>query len=433
LLGGVLFIFSKQVIELLSLGQLTAEEVTLGANLMRIMIAPQLILVISSFVTSILHTFKYFLIPALSPILYNFGLLAGVLFLSPRYGIYGPALGVIIGSVLHLVVQIPLLRKVDVPLRFNFNFSQVGLNKVISLVPFRVLSVVISNIISTVNNSLAILISIPSVVYLAYANTLQFFPVSLFAVSLSAALLPTLSSHSDDMEKFKKIFLTSLHQMFFLIVPASLILTILRVPVVRIVYGVSNFPWEATVKTSYTLAFFSISIFAQGAVYLITRAFYSLKDTATPVKVSLVTFLLNVSLSLFFIKVLNWGVWSIALSFSIMSYLDFLFMLRLLSKRLGGFSKEELLIPFVKICYAAFFMGIFLYLPLKILDIFVFDTTRTIDLLILTGITGFVGMSTYLLLTKWMRVEEVQLFYRLVRKVSFKKSSIKDQFTPDLQ
>ncbi|MFA6981637.1 MAG: murein biosynthesis integral membrane protein MurJ [Patescibacteria group bacterium] len=432
-LGGLLFIFSRQVISALSLGRLSASEVVLGANLMRIMIASQLILVISSFITSILQSFKYFLIPALSPILYNLGLLAGILLLSQRFGIYGPALGVVIGSALHLLIQLPLMKKLGVDIRFNLDMSGMGVQKVVSLVPFRVLSVVISNVISTINNSLAILVSVPSVVYLAYASTLQFFPVSLFAVSMSAALLPTLSVQSDDLEKFKKIFLTSLHQMLFLIVPASLILAILRVPVVRLVYGVSNFPWEATVKTSYTLAFFAISIYAQGAVYLITRAFYALKDTATPVKVSLVTFLLNACLSLSFIRVLGWGVWSLALSFSIMSTTDFLIMLYLLSRKLGGFSKETLIIPIVKIFYAAAIMSVFLYLPLKLLDNFVFDTTRTIDLILLTATTGTLGMSTYLLLTKLLKVEEIQLFYRLVRKLSFKKSTMQDQLGTDLQ
>jgi putative peptidoglycan lipid II flippase len=206
--------------------------------------------------------------------------------------------------------------------------------------------------------------------------------------------------------------------MLFLVIPASVILLVLRIPVVRIVYGVSNFPWEATVKTSYALAFFSISIFAQSSVYLLTRAFYALKDTKTPVIVSSVTIIINIVLSLLFIKVYHFGVWSIALSYSITSIIDAVAMLLLLSKKLGGFDPKAIIIPFTKISAAAVLMGISLYAPLKLLDQYVFDTTKTINLLALTAIAGTLGIAVYLLFTKLFKVGEIQMFYKLLRRLN---------------
>ena len=285
--------------------------------------------------------------------------------------------------------------------------------------PSRIGSVLINNLITTINNSLAILISTSAVVHLKFANQLQFFPVNLFGFSIAHASLPTLSEESDEesLGKFKRTFLTSLHQMMFLVVPASVILLVLRVPIVRIVFGAATFPWEATVKTSYALAFYSLSVFSQSGIYLVTRAYYALKDTNTPVRVSLLTLVINVLLSLWFVHVLGLGVWSIAFSFSITSTLTFVILFVIFYKKVGGIDPEEILKPFVKISYAAMFMGAALYLPLKFLDQLVFDTTRTINLLLLTAIAAFAGTVTYLALTWIFRVEEIELLYKLLRKL----------------
>jgi putative peptidoglycan lipid II flippase len=419
ILGIFAMVFAGPIINLISLGQFTSEQVTLGANLMRLMIVAQLILVLSSFATSILQSFKYFIVPAMAPVLYNLGIIGGIVFLNEGYGIYGPAIGVIIGAILHFLVQIPLLRRADFKYNFSLNVRHQNVLEMVKLMPPRILSVIFNQLVSTISNSLAILISTSSVVLLKSASQLQFFPVHLFGASMAAASLPVLSEHANGLNhtKFKKIFLTTFHQTLFLVMPVSIILLILRIPVVRLVYGVPNFPWEATVTTAYALAFFSISIFSQSVVYLITRAFYALKDTLTPVKVSFFTIILNVTLSVYFIRYLGFGVWAIALSYSITSILDMLVMLYLLSKRLGGFEKERLIVPFVKISYAAVFMGITLYVPLKILDETVFNTARTVDLIFLTGLVGIAGMVSYLFFTWIFKVQEIELLFKILRRL----------------
>lgn len=416
-------IFAEPIINLISLGNFTDTEVHLGANLMRIMIVGQLILVFSSFLTSVLQSFRYFLFPALAPIVYNLGMILGIIFLTDRFGIYAPAIGVVIGALLHILIQAPSLFKVEFQYTPSFDLKNANVRKMFSLMPPRVTSVVFNQIVGTINNSLAILISTSSVVILKFAGQLQFFPVSLFGASMAAASLPVLSEHAKSTNKngFKSIFLTTLHQMLFLVMPASAILIILRVPVVRLVYGVSNFTWEDTVKTSYTLAFFALSIFAQSVILLTTRAFYAWRDTLTPVKVAVVTIVLNVTLSLFFVEYLGLGVWSIAFSYSITAFIDMIVLMYLLSKKLGGFDPRALMAPFIKISYATVFMGISLYIPLKMLDQVVFDTTRTINLLMLTGIATTAGIASYLFFTWLFKVEEIELFYKLVRRLKVRE------------
>lgn len=417
------FIFSPQVLKLLSIGTFNSEQVLLGANLMRIMLFSQLLLIVGSFITGILQTHKFFLVPALAPVLYSLGMIAGLIIFAPLYGIYAPVIGVVIGSVFYVLIQIPLVRKIGFKYKFSLDIKDKSIRELFKLMPPRILSVFLVNVVYTINNSLAILISLASVTILKNAIQLQFFPVNLFGISIASAALPSLSEESGELEndglsKFKKTFLTSFHQMMFMVIPASVVLLVLRIPVVRIVYGVSNYPWEATVKTSYALAFFSLSIFSQSAVYLITRAFYALKDTLTPIKVFVFTIVLNVLLSVTLVKMLGFGIWSIAFSYSLTSLIDMSVLFYLLSKKVGGFSKEKVLIPFTKISYSALLMGIALYIPLKLLDKYVFDTTRTINLLILTFIVSTAGSVSYLLFTKLLKVEEIELFYKLLRKLN---------------
>jgi len=425
-MGSIIFIFAPNIIRLLSVGNFSEEEIVLGSNLMRIMLVSQIFLVSGSLTTSVLQSFKYFTIPAMAPIFYNLGMILGIVFLSKSLGIYGPAIGVAIGSILHLGIQVPLLKKSGFKFSFSLNLKNKGFREMSVLVPPRIASVLVSNIVQTINNSLAILVSTSSVIYLKFADQLQTFPISLFGMSMAVASLPMLSSQSDpeDKETFKETFLTSLHQMIYLVMPISAILLVLRIPAVRLVYGVQNFPWEATIRTAQTLGFFSISIFAQSVNYLTTRTFYALKDTKTPVIISVTTAIINVCLSVFFVTVMKLDVWSIALSYSITSFMDMVALMFFLNKKVGGFDKQRLLVPFAKISLSTIFMGVMLYIPMKFLDRFVFDTTRTINLLALTVVAGALGMATYVLLTKIFNVKEIEILYKFIKKIKLSKEKI---------
>jgi putative peptidoglycan lipid II flippase len=429
LIGTIIFLMSPTIIKLLSVGTFSKEEIDLGSNIMRIMLVSQIFLVLGSLLTSVLQSFKYFIIPALAPVFYNIGVILGVVFLSNKFGIYGAAVGVLIGSILHFSIQIPLAKKTKFKYSPSINFSDRNFRNTFNLIPARITNVLISNVTQTINNSLAILISSSSAIYLKFADQLQTFPVNLFGVSMAAASLPTLSSQAihDDKEKFKNTFLTSFHQVAYLVLPVSAILLILRVPAIRIIYGVSNFPWASTIRTAQTLAFFSISIFPQSASYLTSRAFYALKDTKTPVVINTITAILNILLTVFFVTKLKLGVWSIAFAYTITSTLDAVLLLIFLGKKVGGFDNKKLFIPLTKISWSTAIMGIMLYLPMKFLDKFVLDTTRTINLLILTITVGITGMAAYLLITHLLKVEEIELFYKLLGKLKITKQNIRSE------
>lgn len=235
---------------------------------------------------------------------------------------------------------------------------------------------------------------------------------------MAQAALPSLSLESDEdkRDQFKKTFLTTFHQMMFFVLPASVLLLILRVPAVRFAVGTPNYSWDATLQTAMALGFFSISIFSQSSSYLLNRAFFALKDTLTPVLISLVTITVSTCISLFLVVNQKQHVWAVAFAFSVGSMLDLVIMMFFLSKKVGGFERSALLMPFGKISLAALFMGISLYLPIKLLDIRYVDTSRTVNLFGLTLIATLAGAISYLFFTKIFRVEEVSLLYKLLKR-----------------
>jgi putative peptidoglycan lipid II flippase len=420
------WIFAPLIINVLGVGSFSPEFITLGAKIMRIMLLSQFLLVAGSLASSVLQSYKLFIIPAIAPLAYNLGMIGGILWFSEQYGILGPSYGTLVGAIFHFAIQLPFIKTTGFKWSCKLDIHGDVFKEMMRLAPPRVLSVILSNALATVNNSFAILISSASVVYLKFGLQLQAFPVTLFGASIAAASLPTLAAEYDDKDysKFRKTFLTSFHQMMFLVLPASAVFLVLRIPIVRLVYGVDNFPWEATINTALVLGVFTLSIFPQSAIYLITRAFYALKDTATPVKVSLITIIINVILSVFFIRGLKWEVWSVAFSFVITSLLDMTLMLYLLGKKIGGLNIKTVVIPFMKTAFATLLMALTLYIPIKLLDYVIIDTTRTINLLLLTGIASFCGGITYLLFTMMLKVPEIDLFYKLIRKVKLSVANI---------
>jgi putative peptidoglycan lipid II flippase len=186
--------------------------------------------------------------------------------------------------------------------------------------------------------------------------------------------------------------------------------------VVRLVFGAARFDWEATVLTGRTLALFALGVAPAASIQILARAFYALHDTTTPVKISLITMGLNIIMSVLLILILNLPIWGLALSASLSSLFQAIALLALLSKKSSGLNFLKLFFPSLKIILAAVLMAFFLYVPMKLLDQLVFDTTRTINLILLTGIATTVGLIVYIFLAWFLEIEEVATFLNLARK-----------------
>lgn len=389
------------------------------ARLLRIMIFAQLFFVISIFLTGILQSFQRFLIPATASIFYNIGIIISIIFLTPVLGIYAPALGMVLGALLHLIIQLPLALSLGFKFKLKFDWQDRDVRETFSLMWPRSVSLALMRLSDIINIALASIATVGSIVAFNFAQVLQFVPISLFAGSLAQAALPSLSIeiNAKRYEQFKKLFIESLHQILFLILPAAAILAILRIPAVRLVFGAREFPWEITVLTGRTLIAFSIGIAAQAVMLLLARSFYAIRDSFTPVKVTIFTTSLNVILSVTFILVLKLSIIWLALAYSTANITAALLLLFILDRKVN-FDKRQLLLPIVKMLFISAATAVALYIPMKLLDQLVFDTTRTIGLLLLTGVAGVVGMSVYIFLSWLLNVREVYIFYGLAKRVA---------------
>lgn len=389
------------------------------ARLLRIMIFAQLFFVISIFLTGILQSFQRFLVPAIASIFYNIGIIISIIFLTPVLGIYAPALGMVLGALLHLIIQLPLALSLGFKFKLKFDFKDRDVRETFSLMWPRSVSLGLMRLSDIINIALASIATVGSIVAFNFAQVLQFVPISLFAGSLAQAALPSLSIefNAKRYEQFKTLFIQSLHQILFLILPAAAILAILRIPAVRLVFGAREFPWEITVLTGRTLIAFSIGIAAQAVILLLTRSFYAIRDSFTPVKVTVTTTSLNVILSVTFILVLKLSIIWLAIAYSTANIVAALLLLFILDRKVN-FDKRQLLLPVVKMLLISAATAVALYIPMKLLDQLVFDTTRTIGLILLTTVAGTVGMSVYIFLSWLLGVREVYIFYGLAKRIA---------------
>src|SRR4030043_1426612 len=395
-------------------------------RLLRIMIFAQAFFVISIFLTGIIQSFQRFLIPAFASVFYNLGIITSIIFLVPVLGIYSPALGLLLGALLHLLIQVPLALSLGFKYHLHFKLNSKDVRETISLMWPRSVALGLVRISDLVNVALASIAAVGSIVAFNFAQVLQLVPISLFAGSIAQAVLPSLSIefNAKRYDQFKTIFTQSFHQILFLILPAATILAILRIPAVRLVYGAKELPWDITVLTGRVLIAFAIGITPQALSLLLTRGFYALRDSITLVKVNVTTMAINITLSLSFILIFKLSIVYLAIAYSSANILNAVLLLFLLDKKVS-FEKRQLLTPVFKMIFISIITAISLYIPMKILDQLVFDTTRTIGLLFLTGIASLVGLLVYGGLSYFMNVKELNTFYYLAKRVILWPSKLK--------
>lgn len=389
-------------------------ELQLMSWLMIIILVAQIFMIIGTAITAVLQSFQHFLIPGIASALYNVGLILGLLLFTPFFGIYGAAIGVMLGAILFFVVQLPLLKEGMAIFKPYFKLTA-EVKKLFTLSVPRALTLGVLGLSSIVSVFFASFLSPKSYVYFDLAQTLMLAPVVLFGQSIAQASFPALSQKIHDKEEFRSIFLSSFNQIVYLTLPISVLLIVLRIPLVRLFFGASGFDWTATVETGRTLSFFALSIFAQSLTYLFARAFYAFKDTKTPFWITAVTTLLYVALGYLFIIKGGQPIFYLAFSFSITNVVCIILMMWYLDKRVSV-PKLAMLKDFIKITIATAIMGVSLYIPIKLFDQLVFDTTRTINLLILTGIASCLGFASFVLFTWLLDIREALVIIAVIKK-----------------
>lgn len=417
----LLAIFAQTFLQIFNSGShFSPQEMALMANLMRIIIIGQLLFILGTFFTALLQSYNHFFVPGIAAALYNFGIIMGVVLFSSSIGIYSATIGVLIGGAIFVLLQLPLARQVGFRFRPSMAYIRSdGIRKITHLMWPRTIANGVMLTGTLLVGSLISFLHDPGRMNVIFdcAKTLAFAPVALFGQTIAQAAFPVLSREKDKPNDFKATFINSFNQMLYLVLPISVLILILRIPLVRLVFGASRFDWPATVLTGQTLALFSISIFAQALITLVLRAFYALQDTKTPLIINAISTILLLAIAYILMVVFHGGVETLGTAFSISSIIQLIILFILLEKKVGGFKKFELLISWSKFFASSVLTAFALYIPIKLLDQLVFDTTRTINLIILAGISSLVGLLLYLFLTWFFDVKEAKTYILVFRKI----------------
>lgn len=397
----------------------------------RILLATQLpFLVIGNILSGVAQSNKIFIITAIAPILYNLGIILGTIIFANNLWILGPIFGVIIGSILFVLVQIPTIFIVDFKYSF-FKFDKSALKEFSTLFLPRLFTTLTNQIDLTIDLVLSTLLGPGSYTIFFFAQHLQLFPVSLVGMAFGQASLPYLSDlyKENKITEIKKIFVDSILQLFYIAIPLSLFFIFARTPIVRLFFGGVKFDWEGTTSTALTLSIFCIALPFHTIFYFISRAFYAIFDSKTPFIINLFSVLINTFLSLYFIFINKWPVWSLALSFSISVTINVLIMLIFFYKKINGYNFKKLLINSVKIYSISIVSAFISYELMKILDKLILDTTRTINIVVLLTIVFSCFTAIYLFLSWLLTIEEVYMLSNLFTKIKQIKNKIAEIYT----
>lgn len=402
---------AKPIVSLLTGDQFTPAQIDLSASLMRIMLGAQFLFLISNFMSGILQSNRRFILPALSPLFYNLGIILGTYFLSPIIGIYGAAVGVFIGALGHLFVQLPFALKYGFRYKPYLSWKDPNVREVMKLMLPRGATQTTNSIEDFFQIFIATSFGSTLIRIVEYSTRLTAAPIRFFGVSIAQAALPFLSSEAKekDVIGFSKLLVKTLHQIAFFMFPAGALLLVLRIPIVRLGYGAKGLPWEDTVLIGRMVALFSISIAATAMIHVVLRAYYALKETWTPFLIAFFAMVINVLTMWLGANVFGWGVLAVPIGSSVAAFTELLILLIVLFKRLHVFSWKEFFYPQSKIIIASACMAVSLYIPMKILDQLVFDTTRTLGLLALTGIASATGLLVYLFFCLLFAVEQLSI------------------------
>jgi putative peptidoglycan lipid II flippase len=398
----VFFFLSPDLISVL-IGKFTPEYQSKAIELTRLIFVAVFFFGLSSIFSTILNYFQRFVAYSLAPLLYNLGIILGTIFLSPHYGIFGPGIGVVIGAMLHFLIQVPVAIKCGYKYKPNINFKHPGLINFFKLVVPRIIASSSSQIDFLAATFFASVVGIGAISVFNLSYNLSYLPIGILGVSFATAVFPLLAKLWTEQNKtefysnFRKTFLEVLYVAF----PVGLLIFVLRNQIVEIIYRVGKFDESAVAITAACLGLYFLSTATQCLVPILLRGFFSIKNTITPTLIALVymtvdvllmfpfvvlfggnpnfsftifgsqinfvlpqfiqanSFLINSAKWLFQANGLeNFPLMGLVLIFNLSSLIEFSLLFIFFYRKVGDFGIKQIAVSFAKILFASIIMAI---------------------------------------------------------------------------
>ena len=337
-----------------------APTTELTVRMTRVMLISPVLIGMGAVVSGILNSYQQFTVPAIAPLLYNVAIIAAAIFLAPIMGVEGLAVGVAIGSLAHLAVQVPSLARVGQRYDLTIGLSHPGVRRVAWLMGPRTLGLAAGQLNFLVSTVLASGLPEGSLTAYNYAFQLSQIPVGVVGVSIAVALFPTLSQDAalGRVSEIRRQVAGAIRMLLFVAAPLMAIMIVLREPLTDVFYQYGAFTESASRRTASALLFFAVGLGGHIVVHVLTRTFYAMQDTRTPVTWAVVAVAINVPLMALLVGPM--GVEGLALALSISAVLEVLGLLWSLRRRIDSLDEGAIARSVGRAALAGTVAGLFL-------------------------------------------------------------------------
>lgn len=409
-------LFAEQVAFLLN-GGASPEGLALTASLLRITVPAVFFLSLSGIFSALLYALKRFTYPAFTAAMFNAGIVAVTLIFHKQLDITSMALGLLIGSILQVALQIPGLY--DGRFRFRINLSHPGLRRIVMLFTPVILGLLVEILISRpISYRLASQTGEGGISWMDYATNIRQLPQGLVATAISFAILPTLSAHTaneknGDQERFIATLARGMRLVMVLIIPATIGLYILAQPTIALLFEHGDFHVYDTLQTTKALQYYLLGLPFAGIDVLLLFAFYARQDTLTPALIGVVSTIIYLGLAIALLPVM--GLFSLMIADSAKQLLHMVISWAIIRRRMGGLNQHDINRTLGLSLIATAIMGLAVYLTLLGVER-LFPSGGGLAEILSVGIPSLIGVGAYLALLMAFRVEEIQLMWSAIQK-----------------
>lgn len=387
----------------------------LTVDLLRIQLPTVVIFGLSGLLMGILNSHDQFLFPGLAPAMYQIGIILGVLIFSKPFGIRGLAYGAVIGSLLHLLIQLPMfLRLKNKELKLEFAWKDSAVREVFKLMIPRQIGASAVQLNFLVNNLIASYLPAGSISAITWGLALMLMPQAAIAQSVATVSLPMFSVQAarKKLPEMSASLAAVIRLVIWLALPAACGLILLGEPIVTLIFERRAFNPQMTQMVTWALIWYSFGLVFHCVVELVSRAFYAIHDTKTPVTVLFFAMLLNILLSVLLSRAFSGVGWmphgGVALANTIATALESGLLLFLMRRRLQGLHGRHILTGILQSAAAAAAMSLGLYFWLR------FSAVREISPLVVVTVGVVAGIGIYLAVGAGLKMDELKEIRSLI-------------------
>ncbi|MBI4231807.1 murein biosynthesis integral membrane protein MurJ, partial [Candidatus Peregrinibacteria bacterium] len=380
-------------------------------NMTRLMLISAILFAISNTLGNILMSYKHFFSYAISPILYNLGIILGVIFLSDKFGIYSAAIGVIIGAGLHCAIRIIDAVMTDYKYKPRLEVSHPGFKKILKLMVPKSISLISWQINLYIYAVVGIKMLEGGLAAFHFARNIQSFAVSLFGISFATAVFPYLANAAskDDKEDYTAHIQKTIQRILFFTIPAMVGIMIMSTQLVELILSGGVFNQKSIDLTSKILFFFAVSIPFEGLSHIFARAYYVRKDTTTPMIINVLSMCVIAFITIFIAP--NYGIEWFSIAFSVGFVFYICLMILSTKKHLQNFKTKEFSSSILKTIISSGLMAVVILLSAPLHKVI---STKLADILQLA--IGVIGFFSFAIILKSPEVGSIKYIFQRVFK-----------------